>query len=317
LIKQKEAKKINEEKTKRRKELDRKRRREAKTMHQKKRKPIEGQERGKSKDKYSNSRDTATASDDHIKNEELGEVEPNLGTVNDINIQSEIIPESSKNISATVDNTDKGSEKTNEEIIKEVKKQLNMAKPRYTNLYDDDEGEDYDIDDYEDDFDIENPTDGKILNLIQIVQVDVCRGVHAQKHNKEEVKGDNKNNQKHSQDQGGKVADSNPDYELPKDDHEENNVATSVKESPAESPSTKFVQNKFNSNSTPKNDNLDGSTVVIADVTPSQIDISAYVPPSPMIDQATKDKLKVLGQSLDSKQINQAIGSIDMRRLCK
>lgn len=62
---------------------------------------------------------------------------------------------------------------------------------------------------------------------------------------------------------------------------------------------------------------MDGSTVVIADITPSQEDMVRDIPPSPMIDKSTKDKLKQLGQSLDSKQINQAIGSIDMRRLWK
>jgi hypothetical protein len=56
--------------------------------------------------------------------------------------------------------------------------------------------------------------------------------------------------------------------------------------------------------------------VVIADITPSHEEARS-VPQSPMLDRTTKEKLKQLGQSLDSKQINQAIGSIDMRRLCK
>lgn len=77
---------------------------------------------------------------------------------------------------------------------------------------------------------------------------------------------------------------------------------------------SKYVQNKF-SNYERDNQNLDGSTVVIADITPSENEIRNMVPESPMIDKKTKEKLKTLGQSLDSKQINQAIGNIDMRRL--
>jgi hypothetical protein len=97
--------------------------------------------------------------------------------------------------------------------------------------------------------------------------------------------------------------------------HEEDNEDL-VPESPMIADS-KYVQNKFSSNYDQNNQDLDESTVNIADITPSENDIRNTIPESPMIDKKTKEKLKTLGNSLDSKQINQAIGNIDMRRLCK
>ena len=97
---------------------------------------------------------------------------------------------------------------------------------------------------------------------------------------------------------------------------QKNDRSIDIKESPVITPS-KFQPNKFTSAYKQNSDHLDGSTVVIADVTPSQEEISRSVPPSPMLDKTTKEKLKMLGQSLDSKHINQAIGSIDIRRLLK
>lgn len=92
--------------------------------------------------------------------------------------------------------------------------------------------------------------------------------------------------------------------------------AVDLKESPVVTPS-KFEPNRFASAYKHDNDHLDGSTVVIADITPSQEEMARSVPPSPMLDKTTKQKLKLLGQSLDSKHINQAIGNIDIRRLLK
>lgn len=96
---------------------------------------------------------------------------------------------------------------------------------------------------------------------------------------------------------------------------QKNDKSIIQKESPVVTPS-KFEPNRFTS-AYKNNDHLDGSTVVIADITPSQEEINRSVPPSPMLDKTTKEKLKLLGQSLDSKHINQAIGNIDIRRLLK
>lgn len=96
---------------------------------------------------------------------------------------------------------------------------------------------------------------------------------------------------------------------------EEQKEESNIADSPPAVMDSKFESNKFTSNYVPTNDNLDGSTVVIADCTPSQEELEKHVPESPMIDKSTKEKLKQLGQSLDSKQIHQAIGNIDMRRL--
>ena len=96
---------------------------------------------------------------------------------------------------------------------------------------------------------------------------------------------------------------------------QDNDNSVDSKESPVSTPS-KFKSNKFASSYKQNSDRLDGSTVVIADITPSQEE-DRSVPPSPMLDKTTKEKLKMLGQSLDSKHINQAIGNIDIRRLLK
>jgi len=154
---------------------------------------------------------------------------------------------------------------------------------------------------------------------IKIVQIDIWRGVEAQnKQIRDEEENINERNDKASQDQGGKVADSHTSDQIEEINEikQKEERKSKLIESPLQEES-KFVGHKFTSNYDTTSDNLDGSTVLIADWTPSQEEIEKEVPPSPMIDKKTKDKLKQLGQSLDSKQISQAIGNIDMRRLWK
>lgn len=127
----------------------------------------------------------------------------------------------------------------------------------------------------------------------------MCRGVQAEKEEEEKVE----ETRESLEDQGGVIEAEDQEDEIEDDTHD----------SPEVSPSSKFVLNKFNNKYDKQEDKLDGSTVVIADVTPEEVERN--IPSSPVIDQETKDKLRQLGQSLDSKQIKHAIGNIDMRRL--
>lgn len=287
-------------------------------MHQKRRARDGSQNRTTPSDD-SHSREIATVANKNL-DYDLGELHPDQDTPIDLQIHAQINTDSEP--SQTKDNSDSNinvpEELSNREMVSEFRKQQNEASKSRYDKYNQD-GFEFDYDD----FDIEDPRDGKLTkDYVYIVQVDIWRGVGPQKDERnEEYKSNPEVRSKTYEDQGGVVPDNNPDkdeIEYPEEYDDVENDDDNEDLTP-ESPmnyESKYVQNKF-SNYERDNQNLDGSTVVIADITPSENEIRNMVPESPMIDKKTKEKLKTLGQSLDSKQINQAIGNIDMRRLCK
>jgi hypothetical protein len=141
IVKLKEAKKEKEEKIRRRKEIERKRKREIQSMHQKKRKQ---DPQAPPKSKELTSRNDKRVTKDHISTDGLGETEPDKASKSDMNIHAELDTFSPSNPVEKVEVSQKI----------DYKKPTNGGQSRYSLPVDDPE-------DYDDDFDIEGPNEGK------------------------------------------------------------------------------------------------------------------------------------------------------------
>ena len=312
VAKLKEHKEKVKEKKHRQKELDRKRKQEAKTMYCNKRKRLDSKSRGKSKEKTSINNVSDSNNSQPKMNEDLGSTDPDTAIESDNAIKQQIEDHSKG---------EDGQEAKFEIMPGVSQNSSEMAKSRYDVINEDDDQEAYKMDDdYEEDFDIESPND---------VNIDVCRGVGEQisKPN-EDLKENNFEENKALEDQGGtRISQDQANHpteskvkELEKQLKSEieketkrineangNDIEKSSPHSDVPAQDSKSSPQYYNPNK-----QLDGSTVVIADVTPSKDNIK-MAQESPMIDKSTKEKLKLLGQSLDSKQIHQAIGNIILK----
>lgn len=336
VAKLKEQKVKEVEKKKKQKELVKKRKREIQTMYCNKRKRLNSKSKDTSKDQLSRKNITDMTNSSKI-GESLGHTDPDSTTLNDIMIKNQI-----EGTAASDDAPGSSSQNSKEKFefkADSSRSNSDVAKSRYnTNYVNDEEDDDaYDFNvDYGDDFDIENPDD---------VNVEVCRGKGTDKYidDQEKEYDDLNDERKDLEDQGGtriSQDQANPasnrvkqlEQQLKSEIDKEAECLNYDKDvtkgfsKPKSESHTPVIQSNYSANYYNPDKHLDGSTVVIADVTPSKDEIGqdqdtsnyrARPVDSVMLSKSTKEKLKMLGQSLDSKHIHQAIGSIDMRRLCK
>ena len=271
-------------------------------MYCNKRKRLDSKSRVKSKEKTSFSNTNITEAHSQPKiNGDIGSTDPDTAIESDNEIKQQI---EDNNI----------MEESKFEIMPEISQNSSdMAKSRYDVINEDDDQEAYNMHhDYEKDFEIESPND---------INIDVCRGVGEQKSQpNEDLNEDDFEENKGVEDQGGtrisqdqannpteskvKELEKQLKFEIDKEIKKINDVDKSSPKLDAPVEDSQLSPQYYNPNK-----QLDGSTVVITDVTPSKDNLN-MVQESPMIDKSTKKKLKLLGQSLDSKQIHQAIGKV-------